>query len=245
MRIFVLCGLFCIIVTSFTFAQTKDQVFNKISKATGGKSKFNKSRYFQFDFLVKREGKSGIPRKHLWDKQTGDYRLETSDATGRKTVTLFNVSSKAGSVYIDNVLQQGIEADELVKKAYAAFINDTYWLMVPLKLQDEGVNTKLEANETIDGVVCNVIHLDFDKVGLTPGDQYWLYVNSKTGEIIRWKFLLQKQTKESVFNWSPYQNLGNGLKLSTEKTNFNGKTTIYYPVAKVLRKVDKNIFLKP
>lgn len=245
MRNFFLCGLFCIFISSCGTAQPKQEVFEKVWKAVGGKSKFDKSRYFQFDFAVKREGKSGIPRKHLWDRYTGDYRLETSDATGRKTVALFNVNSKAGEVYIDKVLQQGTEADLQLKKAYGAFINDTYWLMVPLKLQDDGVNTALVADENIDGTVCNVIHLNFDKVGLTPGDQYWLYVNSKTGEIIRWKFLLQNQTKESVFKWSPYQDLGNGLKLSTEKTNINGKNTIYYPVAKVLRKVDKNIFLKP
>lgn len=245
MRNIFLCALLCLIVSSCTVAQPKQKVFDKVWKAVGGKSKFDKSRYFQFDFAVKRDGKAGVPRKHLWDRYTGDYRFESSDATGKKTLVLLNVNSKEGKVYIDDVLKQGAEADGLLKKAYGAFINDTYWLMVPLKLQDEGVNTELKENETVDGVLCNVIHLNFDKVGLTPGDQYWLYVNDKSGEIIQWKFLLQNQTSESVFKWSPYQDLGNGLKLSTEKTNINGSNTIYFPVAKVLRKVDKNIFLKP
>ncbi|HEX7366583.1 MAG TPA: DUF6503 family protein [Pelobium sp.] len=243
-RIF-LYALLCLVFTACSVAQQKQQVFDKVWKAVGGKSKFEKSRYFQFEFAVKRAGKTGIPRKHLWDRYTGDYRLETSDATGKKTVALFNVNTQAGEVYVDDVLQTGETAQNALKSAYGAFINDTYWLMVPLKLQDEGVNTELVANETVDGELCNVIHLNFDKVGLTPGDQYWLYVNDKSGEITQWKFLLQNQSKESVFKWSPYQDLGNGLKLSTEKTNINGQNTIYYPVAKVLRKVDKNLFLKP
>ncbi len=245
MRKFLLYGLLCFIFTSCSDAQTKDKVFEKVWNAVGGKSKFDKSRYFQFDFAPEREGKASPARKHIWDRYTGDYRLETSDATGKKTIALFNVNTKAGTVYVDNVLQQGAEADQALKIAYGAFINDSYWLMVPLKLQDEGVNTNLEANETVDGALCNVVHLNFDKVGLTPGDQYWLYVNSQTGEIIRWKFLLQNQTDPSIFNWKPYKDLGNGLKLSTRKVNINGKNTINYPVAKVLKKVDKNIFLKP
>ena len=245
MKNIFLYGLFCVVLASCSVAQTKQQVFDKIWTAVGGKSKFDKSRYFQFDFVSARDGKSGIPRKHIWDRYTGDYRLETSDATGKKTITLFNVNTKTGSVYVDNVLQTGEESEKLIKKTYAAFINDTYWFMVPLKLQDEGVNTTLQANEDVEGKTCNVIHLNFDKVGLTPGDQYWLYVNDKTGEIIRWKFLLQQQTQESVFNWAPYQDLGNGLKLSTKKTSLNGQNSIYYPVAKVLKKVDKDIFLKP
>ena len=245
MRKVFLYGLFCLILISCSATQTKQQVFDKIWKAVGGKSKLDKSRYFQFDFAVERDGKASIPRRHIWDRYTGDYRLETVDDTGKKTVALFNVNSKAGNVYVDGVLQRDTTADNLIKKAYAAFINDTYWLMAPLKLQDDGVNTQLQANETVDGKTCNVLHINFDKVGLTPGDQYWLYVNGKTGEIIRWKFLLQTQTKESVFNWSPYLDLGNGLKLSTKKTNIDGQTTIYFPVAKILKKVDKDIFLKP
>ena len=245
MRKVFLYGLFCLILISCSATQTKQQVFDKIWKAVGGKSKLDKSRYFQFDFAVERDGKASIPRRHIWDRYTGDYRLETVDDTGKKTVALFNVNSKAGNVYVDGVLQRDTTADNLIKKAYAAFINDTYWLMAPLKLQDDGVNTQLQANETVDGKTCNVLHINFDKVGLTPGDQYWLYVNGKTGEIIRWKFLLQTQTKESVFNWSPYQDLGNGLKLSTKKKKIDGQTTIYFPVAKILKKVDKDIFLKP
>jgi len=233
------------ILTSCSPTQTKQQVFDKIWKAVGGKSSLDKARYFQFDFAVEKDGKASIPRRHVWDRYTGDYRLETSDTTGKKTVALFNVNSKAGNVYVDGVLQQDTTTKNLIKKAYAAFINDTYWLMVPLKLQDDGVNTELQADETVDGKKCNVLHINFDKVGLTPGDQYWLYVNDKTGEIIRWKFLLQNQTKASVFNWTPYQALGNGLKLSTKKTNINGQSSIYFPVARVLKKVDKNIFLKP
>ncbi len=245
MRKLFLYSLLCLIITSCSTAQNKDKVFKKVWQAVGGKSVFEKSRYFQFDFAVERDGKTKPPRKHLWDRYTGDYRLETQGEDGVKNTVLFNVNDKKGVVYFDGIKQEGLKEEEGLKKAYAAFINDTYWLMIPLKLQDDGVNTILESNEEIKGIDCHTIHLNFDKVGLTPGDQYWLYVNSKSGEIIRWKFLLQNQKKESVFDWAAYEDLGNGLKLSNRKVNINGENTIYYPVAKVLQEVDKNIFTQP
>lgn len=230
---------------SFINAQNKAEVFEKVWKAVGGKSTFEKSRYLAFDFASERNGKSNQPRKHLWDRYTGNYRLEMPQPDGKNTVVLFNVNTQKGKAYEGGILVADSVNVKLVKKAYAAFINDSYWLMTPLKLEDPGVNTNLENDEIVNGVNCKTIHLNFDKVGLTPGDQYWLYVSEKTGEIVRWKFLLQKQQNTSVFDWSPYQDLGNGLKLATKKTNVANQSSIFFPVAKVLSSVDKDIFIKP
>ena len=226
-------------------AQNKEKVFDKVWRAVGGKATFEKSRYIQFTFASERNGQVGAGRNHIWDRYTGDYRFESKAANGKTTTVLFNVNTQQGKAFEDGVAQPDTTTTKLIKRAYGAFINDTYWLMVPLKLQDPGVNTVLEAVETINDVKCQVIHLNFDKVGLTPGDQYWLYVNDKTGEIIRWKFLLQGQKTTSAFDWSPYVDLGNGLKLSTKKTNQESKSSIVFPVAKVLSVVEKDTFLKP
>ena len=226
------------------FSQTKDQVFQKVWKAVGGKNTFEKSRYIEFTFASERNGQLNPGRNHIWDRYTGDYRFESKAANGKTTTVLFNINTQQGKAYEDGVLLPDTTSAKLVKRGYAAFINDTYWLMVPLKLQDPGVNTFLEPAETINDTKCQVIRLNFDKVGLTPGDQYWLYVNDKTGEIIRWKFLLQGQKNTSVFDWSPYVDLGNGLKLSIRKTNQESKTSIVFPVAKVLPTVNKDTFIK-
>jgi hypothetical protein len=237
-------GLFFIALLTTLKAQTKEQVIDKVWKAVGGKNTFEKSRYFQFTFAVERDGKGNPGRDHIWDRYTGDYRFESAAAGGKKNVVLFNINTKKGKAFENGVQLPDSTSAKLIKNAYAAFINDSYWLMVPLKLQDPGVNTALEASEEVKGVKCDVIHLNFDKVGLTPGDQYWLYVNDDTGEIIQWKFLLQGQKTSSTFVWSPYKDLGGGLKLSTKKTT-EGNTSIYFPTAKVLSNVDKNIFIKP
>jgi hypothetical protein len=225
-------------------AQDKEMAINKVWDAIGGKSNFEKARYFQFTFAVERNGKGNPGRTHLWDKFTGDYRLESESADGKKSVVLFNVNTQKGKAFENGAQLPDSTASKLVTRAYASFINDTYWLLVPTKLQDPGVNIKLEPSEIVNNEDCFVLNLNFDKVGLTPGDQYWLYTSKNTGEVIRWKFLLQNQKNTSVFEWMPYQDLGQGVKLSTKKTNNESNTSIFFPLAKVLQSVDKNIFIK-
>ena len=245
MKKIVLLWAIGIALFSSATAQDKDQVIKKVWEAVGGKTTFEKTRYIQFTFASERNGQIGNGRNHIWDRYTGNYRFESKAANGKTTTVLFNVNTQQGKAFEDGILQADTTSAKLIKRAYGAFINDTYWLMVPLKLQDPGVNTALEDSETINGVKCEVIHLNFDKVGLTPGDQYWVYVNDKTGEIIRWKFLLQGQKNTTAFDWSPYVDLGNGLKLSTKKTNQESKSAIVFPVAKVLSVVEKDTFIKP
>jgi len=223
----------------------KQEIFKKVWKAVGGKATFEKSRYLEFTFAPIRQGKQTPGRHHIWDRYTGDYRLDYTAENGKQNIILFNVNTKQGKAYNDGLIVADSVASGLIKNAYAAFINDSYWLMSPLKLQDEGVNTQIYENTDVNGVNCNVIHLNFDKVGLTPGDQYWMYVNNETGEIVRWKFLLQNQKNAAIFDWEPYQDLGNGLRLSVKKNNKENNISIYFPVAKVLQSVGETTFYKP
>jgi hypothetical protein len=226
-------------------AQDKETVINKVWDGIGGKANFENARYFHFTFAVERNGKANSGRTHLWDKFTGDYRLESESADGKKSVVLFNINSKKGKAFENGVQLPDSTTNKLLTRAYASFINDTYWLLVPSKLQDPGVNTKLEPSEIVNNQDCFVLNLNFDKVGLTPGDQYWLYISEQTGEVVGWKFLLQNQKNTSVFEWMPYLDLGQGVKLSTKKTNAESNTSISFPLAKVLQSVDQNIFIKP
>lgn len=242
-RFFLSCLLTISIFTAF--AQNKQQVINKIWDAAGGKKAFDKSRYFEFTFEVKRNDAVVASRQHLWDRYTGDYRFEQNQGKDKKLVVLFNVQTKKGTAYENGIALTDSLNVKAVNKAYANFINDTYWLMIPFKTEDPGVNTILENSEIINGVNYHVLHLNFDKVGLTPGDQYWLYINDKTGAIEKWKFLLQNQKNTSTFDWSPYTAIGNNLKLSTSKVNKENNSTISFPIAKALKSVEQKRFQKP
>ncbi|MGB4400442.1 MAG: hypothetical protein WBJ10_13810 [Daejeonella sp.] len=223
---------------------TKEAVINKIWESSGGRKTWQNSRYLAFSFAPQREGKTVMSRSHLWDRYTGDYRLETKTPTNQDLIVLFNVNSQKGTSYLDGkILADSLNSKE-IKKAYGNFINDSYWLLAPLKLEDDGVNVTLEEPEIVDGTKLDVLHLTFGKVGLTPGDQYWIYADSVNGQIKRWKFLLQGK-QEGVFNWTDYKDLGGGLKLSTYKQNINqAGAGIKFLNASVLTNVDKDKFTK-
>ena len=224
-------------------ARTKEDVINKIWQSAGGRKTWQNSRYLSFAFAPQRDGKTVSSRSHLWDRYTGDYRFEAKTPTNQNLVVLFNVNSQKGTSYLDGkILPDSLNSKE-IKRAYGNFINDSYWLLVPLKLEDEGVDVTLKDPEVIDGKKMDVLHLSFGKVGLTPGDQYWLFVDSVSGQIKRWRFLLQGK-QEGTFNWTDYKDLGGGLKLSTYKQNVNQNGGIKFPVASVLTNVERERFTK-
>ncbi len=59
-----------------------------------------------------------------------------------------------------------------------------------------------DGEETIDGVVYDKLKLTFGKVGLTPGDTYWAYINRQTKLMDRWAYFLEDHAadKKSTCN---------------------------------------------
>ena len=92
---------------------------------------------------------------------------------------------------------------------------ETYWLLMPLKMRDPGVILKYDGEVLLDGVPYDKLHLNFESVGQTPGDQFWAYINRKTHLMDRWEFLLDSGFK-AVHEWTDYRRFG-GLLLSTRR----------------------------
>src|SRR6476661_3872807 len=146
----IILSLILVITCFLASAQDKQQVLAKVWDAVGGKSNYEQTRFFEFVFQVKRNDNIAVSRKHLWDRYTGNYRFEQEPEKGKVITVLFNVNTKMGQAYENGMALTDSLNAITVKKAYASFINDTYWLMVPLKLEDPGVNTALEADEVLN-----------------------------------------------------------------------------------------------
>jgi hypothetical protein len=81
-------------------------------------------------------------------------------------------------------------------------------VLSPLKVFDPGVNrTYLPDSSTAEH---DVIKLTFKDVGRTPGDQYWLYVSTETGQLDRWAYYLQgmpEKASPQYYDWTQYEKL--------------------------------------
>ncbi len=170
-------------------------------KAAGGEN-WEKVRTLDFTFVVEDKGKMLVSAKHHWDIGAGTDHVQWKG----KDVTV-NVRSPA--------------ADEAAKAAYARWVNDSYWLLAPLKVCDHGVHLKYEGRKEVDGKSLEALRLSFGKVGLTPNDQYVLYVDPATKLVRAWDYIPEPD-KVMHGTWEKYEDF-DGLKLSTDH-QFAGKT---------------------
>ncbi len=83
-------------------------------------------------------------------------------------------------VYLD--LNQSIDTYNLLEiKAYQKFINDSFWLIAPFKVRDEGVIRSTLQVENGRGLL-----VTYSSGGLTPGDSY-LWIIDNRGFPIAWR----------------------------------------------------------
>jgi len=218
---------------------------DKVMKALGGADAWNKTRYLRFDFAVDREGKTLVRRAHTWDKWTGRYRLEATTKKGDPSVVLMNVNTKEGSAFLKGKQLEGKDAKKQLEEAYATWVNDTYWLLMPYKMKDPGVILAYDGEEKKGAEAWDKVRLTFDGVGLTPKDKYWAYVNRKTGLVDRWDFVLKGDKKPpSTFSWKNWKAYGK-IQLADDRVNAADGTRIYFPVLEVPAKVTEAAFTAP
>jgi len=208
------------------YGQTADAVAHRAIDMLAGPS-WEKARYFAFTFNVEREGKNLASWSQRWDRYTGDYRV-SGKRNGEDLVVVMNTNTKTGKAWKNG--QPVADPAELLTFGYRRFINDTYWLLMPLKALDPGVHRESDGEKAgTCGQKYDVVHLSFDAgVGLTSADNYWMWVNRDTGLVDEWHMKLQgspadEKPEQVVFH--DYHRIG-GLLISTRREIRDDKQTV-------------------
>lgn len=214
------------------------EIATKMMNAMGGLDAWNKARFVRFDFKLTDGGAEKFSRSHLWDKSTGRYRYDAKTKEDKPSVTLMNLATQTGQVYVDGARQDGAASAKMLKDAYAAYINDFYWLAMPWKWMDAGVNLKYKGTKPCKAGTCDVVELTFGKVGLTPGDRYEAFVNPKSGLMEHWEYTLQSGNK-GAWDWE-YTKTG-GVMLAADHRDGKGKS-LHMGSVQVMATVDAAVF---
>lgn len=148
-------------------------------------------------------------RTHVWNKRTGDYRLEADT-----TLVVMNVNSMQGRAWEKgNEVADAAKRDEVLKNAKSIWINDMYWLLMPYKLKDSGVTLKYGGEKaTPDGRSADVLVLTFKSVGDTPENKYDVYVDRESGLVTQWSYYKAATDAEPRFTlpwtgWADYDGI--------------------------------------
>ncbi len=218
---------------------------DRVMEALGGREAWQATRYLRFDFAVEREGKTLMRRAHTWDRRTGRYRVEATDEQGRPVVVLMNLHTKQGKAWVGGEPASGEALEKLLESGYAWWVNDSYWLLMPYKMRDDGVVLTDAGLEAGQGGSWEKVLLTFEGVGLTPKDKYWVFVNRKTGLVDRWEFVLKgADTPPVPWSWSGWKPYGS-IQLADERVNTNDGTRILFPVLAVPASVPDAVFTQP
>lgn len=219
------------------------KVVDEMWLALGGKEAWAKNRYLSFRWLVGREDNVVANYRHDWDRHTARYRVEGTNREGQHFVVLFHTETKDGEVYIDGAkVEVDSTRQKMLENAYGRYINDSYWLIMPYKLQDPGVILNYEGEKEIAGEQYDVVKVTFDNVGLTPGDTYWTFIGKQDRLMHKWEYVLQgQQPPPTVAWWKKWQTF-NGNQLALDRQFENRPVRIYFEDVILSPDVPEGIF---
>ncbi len=179
-------------------------IADEVMEAMGGYKNWVDTRYIKWNFFNN--------RRLLWDKQTGDVKVESikSDA-----VMVVNIHTDEGMAKKNGQLVTHPDSlKPMLKGAKNAWINDSYWLVMPFKLKDSGVTLKYIGEDTTNvGKLSDVLSLTFKEVGVTPQNKYHVFVDKESRLVTQWQFFLQASDENPRFSipWHDYKKQGNIL----------------------------------
>ncbi len=173
---------------------------DRVMVRLGGRDAWNRTRYLTWKFFGN--------RLHLWDKHTGDLRVEGTDReTQEPYLVLMNLGTKTGRAW--RAGEEVADPETLAKHlelGESAWINDSYWMFMPYKLKDSGVAIKHRGEgRLLDGRAADVLELTFREVGRTPDNRYLVYVARNTGLVEQWDFFTNASDESPRFQ-VPWRN---------------------------------------
>lgn len=226
-----------ILATLLTSADEQaTRIADEMMEALGGQENWDQARYIRFT-NVRQDRRATF----TWDRHLGRLRIEAKNDAGIPFVILMSIKSQQGSAYVEGRQLQGKEHSDYLARGSRMWPGATYWFLMPFKWKDPGVSLSYDGEEEVDGVLYDKVHLTFDSVGRSPGDQYWAYVNHKTHLMDRWKFKLEGGT-EGDYRWTGWQRHG-GLRVATER--MGAEETIRFEDIYIGDTIPEELFTSP
>lgn len=186
---------------------------DKVMNAMGGRDAWDSTRFITWNFFR--------ARKHFWDKESGDIRIENQKDD---RVVLMNINDMTGKVFMDGAeMTQSDSVEKYLEWGKRVWINDSYWLAMPFKLKDSGVTlVYLGDSQTLDGESSQKIRMTFNDVGVTPENAFEVWVSNETELVNQWAYFKNASDSSASWTrpWSNYFTTGS-IKLSDNRGDYS------------------------
>jgi hypothetical protein len=215
------------------------EIARRMMQTMGGEAAWKQARYVRFDFIVKIRGQVRIARAHLWDRQTGRYRLEDKSANDSPAVVLFNIRGQQGTAYVNGKKLEGPAAAAALKGANHTYRMDIDWLTLPWNWLAPGVHLKYVGEKSLKDQAFDVVEVTVDEPAGEQSMRYNTYISRRSHLLEHWSV----GADTSLWDWQ-YAAAG-GIQLASDHVNAERKTSISMGVVKVLDKVDDAFLTDP
>lgn len=186
-------------------------IADAVMEAMGGRKNWDDTRFIHWNFFGR--------RTLLWDKQGQRVRIDIPESN---SVYLIDLSTENGKIMEGGVIQEAPDSlKKYTERGISVWINDSYWLVMPMKLKDSGVTLKYLGQDTISGgSLADVLQLTFDSVGRTPQNKYHVYVDLASRLVTQWSYFpnAADETPRFTSPWQDYQTYGK-IVLSGDRGN--------------------------
>ena len=123
---------------------------------------YKETRYLEWTYR-------GGRNSYWWDKATGVVKMTWGSFSGEIDL----VSPEKSVIKEEGQVLKGNRLDELTAEAISNFNNDSFWLVAPFKIFDQGTRRRLvETENGRDGIL-----VTYTEGGDTPGDTYLWELN--------------------------------------------------------------------
>lgn len=188
----------------------------RVVQAMGGMDHFENTHYIGWNFFGYRQ--------LIWDKLHDRVRI---DYFSKDLTIITSLNSDDGKVFLGGrEVRDPDSLKILLNKGRTIWMNDSYWLVMPFKLFDPGVNLQyMGRGLTSDSTEAYVLRLSFNHVGVTPDNMYNVYIDTSTFLVVQWDYFsaFGHNTPEISDPWGDYRKYGNIL-LSADR-GAEGKIT--------------------
>ncbi|WP_405568187.1 hypothetical protein [Polaribacter sp. Asnod6-C07] len=185
------------------YNEKANQLADKILKAIKHKA-YKETNFLEWSFAGK--------RSFNWDKKNHIVDVSWDDFK----VKLHPENLEKSTVFFKNEKQEDTD-EKVVKRAWDIFNNDSFWLVAPHKLYDNGVIRNIEniENET-------ALRITYTSGGTTPGDAY-VWVLDENYVPKSYKMYLKNRGKQgTLVTWDDWITTESGTLLPTNHTFLNG-----------------------
>ncbi len=146
--------------------------------------------------------------EHLWDRRRGLARVSWGD-----TVVLVDLGKQVGRATRNGEPVFGKAGEKLVAKAYASWVNDSFWLNPVVKIFDEGTSRAVVPGAGPEGR--DALLVTYASGGLTPGDAY-LWELDADGTPQGWRMWVSViPIGGARASWEGWTTLATGARVST------------------------------